>query len=61
MTARWQAVPCKLITPVVIATSQNCHFLLVFTATFLLCRVLNWVRTASKISAGGVGSPYNQL
>ena len=34
---------------------------LVFTATFLLCSLLNWIKVALKISAGGVGSPYNQL
>ncbi len=35
-----------------------------FTATFLRCTLLfllNRVRAAAKISAGGVGSPYNQL
>ncbi len=36
-----------------------------FTATFLWCSLLftllNRVRAAAKISARGVGSPYNQL
>ncbi len=30
-------------------------------ATFLWCTLLYRVGVAAKISAGGVGSPYNQL
>ncbi len=58
---------CKLITPVFIATGQTFQFsrVLQATATFLWCTLLftllNRVRAAAKISAGGVGSPYNQL
>ena len=37
------------------------NFLRFFTATFLWCTLLNRVRVAAKISAGGVGSPYSQL
>ncbi len=62
----------KLITLVVIATGQTFQFsrvsYLVFMATFQVfmatvhqCTLLNRVRAAAKISAGGVGSPYNQL
>ncbi len=51
----FQDVLHKLISLIVIAN------FLVFTATFLWCILLNRVRGAAKISAGGVGSPYNQL
>ena len=39
----------------------NFSIFLVFTATFLWFTLLYRVRTAAKISAGVVGSPYNQL
>ena len=39
----------------------NLSIFLVFMATFLLCSQLNPVRAAAKMSAGGVGSSYNQL
>ncbi len=55
------AVLWKLITLVVLATSPTFQFSRVFTATFLQCTLLNKVRAAAKISAGSVGSPYNQL
>ncbi len=58
----FQAILCKLITPVVIATGQTFQFS-GFTATFLWCTLLftllNRVKAAAKISAGGMGSPYN--
>ena len=53
----------KLITPVVIATGQTFQFSWFFTASYLSSCIypatLNRVRAAAKISAGGVGSPYN--
>ncbi len=52
------AVLSKLITHVVIATSQA-HPFQVFTATFLWCSLPNQVRAAAKITAGGLKIPAN--
>ncbi len=56
------AVLLKFITLVVIATSQTFQFSGFYSYLPLgVCALHNRVRAAAKISAGGGGSPYNQL
>ncbi len=56
---------CQAHYPCSYSNRPNFSNFLSFTATFLwytrLFTLLNRVRAAAKISAGGVGSPYNQL
>ena len=49
-----------LFQTVLITLGQIFLIFLVFTATFLGCTP-NRVRAAAKVTAWGVGSPYNQL